>query len=736
MKKIDTVKGIKNLEDKSLKLQNQVDDMCESLDNIKTKVYIDDYPRINAETSDSVRIQRCFDENVNKEIVFGDREYVLDKQITGLNMSLECGTRTIFKATDNFNGDFLFSLYYEGEYDQWFQGTYNYNSYYVNRGIFNCNGVCGGVHSYGGHNNVFRDSLVLSPKTIGVKVGGTTHSTSKYYLNNVTCRNLLAIDSNTAFWVGNSDHHIVDCTAVDTEIGFESQGGSNRFARCHYWVTKDNLISKSVAFLNNGTDCTYFDCFLDTAFNGFKLLKGATITNCCGYNNLKYGMSGNVYFNNRTIEPSIITGGKYTDYATNSFFWSGFPPHPNGEIRDIIANKEIRNNPTTTKYHDYTNILNTSNIQGYNFLDINTKDIVNRCQLSLKLWIVTNTNMTELTVNIKKINEIVSFSWDTEMRDKIKVIKVDSYKYRFVFVSSTMSTDTLITGCNIGDVWGIWKERNLNVDTSKLEMWGILKFYDLEEGKKYDTVEEIEGHLINAFSVDCVTTTGYYDDSGNVVSSANDRIEEQFIEVSPNANYSIYSFSNYVQNIRVFEYNGSKQFIKRSYVALSNDTNLLTFNTTADTKYIKYGITFVVNTPQNEINFAFKHLILLNYNNNLIKNINNYTNNSYLDSVGNIATNTNAVLCNEFIEVNKNSDYIIASLNNHPIIISVCLYDENKIFISRDKLVDSECSTKKFNVGNASYIRIDLSTSSSLVAKKLRAYKSLKMVEDVQYKLK
>ena len=76
----------------------------------------------------------------------------------------------------------------------------------------------------------------------------------------------------------------------------------------------------------------------------------------------------------------------------------------------------------------------------------------------------------------------------------------------------------------------------------------------------------------------------YYTSNGNIQDSENTFIQESYIEVEPNTNYT-FSASFVIDYFRMVEYDESKNFIERKIV--SNPVLKVTYTTTNNTKYIR-----------------------------------------------------------------------------------------------------------------------------------------------------
>ena len=96
-------------------------------------VSISNYEKLEGDISDAERIQRCFDENENCTIIFPKGKYEIHTTVTGKNVSMDCDAQSEFLGNGTGSVYFMFELFYDGEYDEDFKGTYNPYHYFVNR---------------------------------------------------------------------------------------------------------------------------------------------------------------------------------------------------------------------------------------------------------------------------------------------------------------------------------------------------------------------------------------------------------------------------------------------------------------------------------------------------------------------------------------------------------------------------------------------------------------------------
>ena len=102
-----------------------------ALKNSKAEDYIsiEDYPKCDNDSSDSERIQRCFDENSESTIFFPKKDYYIDETIQGEHISMLCDNQAHFIGSlDNY----MFIITYRNT---------DHRHYSVVNGYFDCNNI-------------------------------------------------------------------------------------------------------------------------------------------------------------------------------------------------------------------------------------------------------------------------------------------------------------------------------------------------------------------------------------------------------------------------------------------------------------------------------------------------------------------------------------------------------------------------------------------------------------------
>ena len=402
-------------------------------------VSIEDYPRLTDETDDSPRIQRAFNANENNVIYFPMGTYDIASTVTGVNISMDCHPRAIFNATGSKGS--MFELTYEGEYSESFKGNYQWRHFYINRGEFDCNDVMDGIKTYDGHNVVFRDCLITNAKSKGLWIAPGT-STSKYYVHNVTCRGTTINSlSNTAFYIEGSDHHFVDCTVADfTKAFYCGGGGAHRMVRCHHWITQASRLNSSVAFNVNSGGCTFLDCYLDTVKIGFDIYNDVQTFNCAGFNNFKYGLTGNVYYKmnvyNRNV---VINGGNFND--SKGKFWGGYTPNEQTIIQNL--NGSCDGLIQDIKQYNVTSKISDSTVKGYGFMTLDFT-LFDTGAFNFTINLVNKEGLCEIYCKVIKNSSSCKFKWygDNDLTDRIKVINTGTLKYEIVYIP--IDTDDIL----------------------------------------------------------------------------------------------------------------------------------------------------------------------------------------------------------------------------------------------------------------------------------------------------
>lgn len=266
-------------------------------------ISISSYPKCDNDTSDSERIQRCFNENKEKTIFFPVGEYEIATTIEGENISMKCDNQAHFIGKTEHH--FMFILTFNNP---------DHRHYSIEGGWFDGDYYSSCIKAQGGHNVMFRDCMFMNAWHYGLYIGTIQGiATSKYYIHNCTGRGTESNEiENILFCINGSDHHFVDNTGSNYYKFYEINASACRFERCHNWIIKESLIDKSIGFDINADACTFIGCYLDTLKTGFNInSNNCQFISCDGFNNTSYGMTNEIYFKkNRKSDKVLLIGGK------------------------------------------------------------------------------------------------------------------------------------------------------------------------------------------------------------------------------------------------------------------------------------------------------------------------------------------------------------------------------------------------------------------------------------------
>ena len=305
-----------------------------SIKNYDGYIDVSKFPRLTGEVGDTPRIRRALTLCANKVLYIPEGLYEIDSTIWITNQaSILMHKNTILKAASDI-----------GYIIDWNGGNENLFSDYsmqIIGGVLDGNGVANGlnltnIHHFTHSGTWYKDCI------IGLNFGGGYKSYEGIF-NNLYFRNTIGIDDSIAInMTSKGDHHFTDIIVVDYTIGFNIQGYSNRFTRCHYWCTDlIPVMSKSIAFKVLGNDQVFTDCYADTSAIGF-YIQGDTRINCAtGYHNGNYGGSGHISIK--------YISGKLRVF--NSVFkgWTG--------ANDIFFDGDINNSNVSMQWITCSNLI-------------------------------------------------------------------------------------------------------------------------------------------------------------------------------------------------------------------------------------------------------------------------------------------------------------------------------------------------------------------------------------------
>ena len=225
----------------------------------------------------------------------------------------------------------------------------------------------------------------------------------------------------------------------------------------------------------SGGGNTFLDCFLDTAKVGFEVNRQAEFTNCCGYNNRKYGLNGCTYYMINTNDSVKINGGHITDIDTNASFVGGKLPNENTDIIGVTGTDTIKWLPKFKK-SGYNSSNKISNVAGYNFanLNLNSKksDKINCYSANINFDIVISNKEGKFKINVSAIKNTDNIYFicngNQSAVDRIKILKLsdpedNSIVYKFIY-KPVDNSDVLLF--DVKDVMGNFIKANQDGSSS------------------------------------------------------------------------------------------------------------------------------------------------------------------------------------------------------------------------------------------------------------------------------
>ena len=253
-----------------------------------------EFPVLPGETNDTDRLQRAIDASGGGVLFVPAGDYRISRtlQITNLcSVLMHKRARFVAVAPMEFVVRLNFAPYTR-TFNSMDFGTFFKGGRIDGKGIASCMAVHGYVHL------TLRDVCFHNGKMYGLRVkgegkgGGAEMNASNLHFINTVSGNA----GNVAVRVSGSDDNFTDCWTVDYTTGFDVDGGSNFFTRCHAWGGRvrapapgemPEYLRGSVGFrVRGGSNTILRDCYSDTASIGY-LVEGweVRILGCCYFYN-------------------------------------------------------------------------------------------------------------------------------------------------------------------------------------------------------------------------------------------------------------------------------------------------------------------------------------------------------------------------------------------------------------------------------------------------------------------
>ena len=254
-----------------------------------------EFPALAGETDDAPRLQRAVDASANKVLFVPAGDYRLAQTLVITNFCsvlMHKGARFQAAKPMDFVVRVNFSPVFKAR-DILDFGTFFKGGRIDGRGIASCMSIHGYIHF------TLRDVCFHNGKLYGLRVkgdpgpGGAELNAFNLHFVNKEKGNA----GNAAVRVSGCDDNFTDCWSMDYTIGFDIEGGSNFFTRCHAWGgvigapapgEMPEYLKDSIGFKirKNSGNVLLRDCYADTSTIGF-LNEGweVRILGCCFFYN-------------------------------------------------------------------------------------------------------------------------------------------------------------------------------------------------------------------------------------------------------------------------------------------------------------------------------------------------------------------------------------------------------------------------------------------------------------------
>lgn len=270
-----------------------------------------DFPRMQNETSDSLRIMRAVEACGQGVLYFPKGLYEIDEMLEINNCcSLLLHKSAVLKAVR----EMPFVLKYDAaasypdlkecndhlipseDHDAEDWNLFIIGGYVDGAGLASC--IC--INSF--KHFTMRDISLRNGKKFGLRIEdeGSTW-TYELVAQNLYCKcTMPGLGGNAGISSRGGDSHFIDCIVVDYTRGFELLGGgSNRLTRCHVWGGSipprkegelPEMLIDSVNYVLSSYDAILTDCYADTGKTGFLITENARLIGCSYFNNYTYKM--------------------------------------------------------------------------------------------------------------------------------------------------------------------------------------------------------------------------------------------------------------------------------------------------------------------------------------------------------------------------------------------------------------------------------------------------------------
>lgn len=269
-------------------------------------VSLADFLRLKGEEDDTARLQRMIDAAAPHGVAYVPRGvYLLSSTLMATNgASILLHKSAILRATKPM--DYVLRIDLARQWKKMYRedGKVNgaapaaedrqedYNGFLIG-GQIDGNGLASCVALDNYHHYTLRDTTFLNGLKSGLNLGHFGHG-YEVIANNLYFKTVIhGCKGNVAILQEEWDSHFTDCVIVDYTIGIRTNGGSNRFTRCHVWGGPiREMLDDSINFDVRGGSDIFRDCYCDTGKIGFRVNGQCRIFGCEYFSNPVFGLDG------------------------------------------------------------------------------------------------------------------------------------------------------------------------------------------------------------------------------------------------------------------------------------------------------------------------------------------------------------------------------------------------------------------------------------------------------------
>lgn len=314
--------------------------------------FLNDFPKIKNDKSDSERIQRAIDTTENGILYIPKGDYDIKKTLVITNRCslkmhpvarLIAATEMDFVLIYNAKGDYHNLTLFNDD-----GSVYDNLGLFIDGGDIDGNGKASCLAITNAHHFTLSNISLHNGKEYGLHIGGKFGGhIYELVCNNVYCKcTQKGLGGNVGIWSDKHDSHFNDCFVIDYTTGMQILGSANRISRCHIWggtVPPENysvkewseiygerkrkllngvygkddykadydneipeMLKNSISFYIKGIHNILDGCYADTAEIGYNIEDSTRMIGCDFFNNQLMGLKKSTAINHTGGKLSVV----------------------------------------------------------------------------------------------------------------------------------------------------------------------------------------------------------------------------------------------------------------------------------------------------------------------------------------------------------------------------------------------------------------------------------------------